>query len=93
MVITGESQRGNSTPVPSRLAADEVNGEFGAGSELTVMNGTGHASILETTATGAKQTANGDRLEAHFAQPDKNGDRGQEARDQNRFSRPFSMAM
>ena len=67
VVVTGESQRGNSAPVPSRLAADEVSGEFGAGSELTVMNGTGHASILETTATGAKQTASGDRLEAHFA--------------------------
>jgi lipopolysaccharide export system protein LptA len=67
VVITGESQRGNSAPVPSRLAADEVSGEFGADSQLTVMNGTGHASIMETTATGAKQTASGDRLEAHFA--------------------------
>ena len=67
VVITGESQRGNSAPVPSQLAADEVSGQFGAGSELTAMNGAGHASIVETTATGAKQTAGGDRFEAHFA--------------------------
>ena len=30
------------------------------------MTGVGHAGIEETTATGARQTASGDRLEAHF---------------------------
>jgi lipopolysaccharide export system protein LptA len=67
VVITGESQRGKAAPVPSRLAADDVSGEFGPGSSLSAMTGAGHASIEETTATGARETANGDRLEAHFA--------------------------
>jgi lipopolysaccharide export system protein LptA len=67
VVVTGESQRGNAAPVPSRLAADEVSGVFGPGSALTAMTGVGHAGIEETTATGARQTAKGDRLEAHFA--------------------------
>jgi lipopolysaccharide export system protein LptA len=30
------------------------------------MNGSGHASIEETTETGVRQTTSGDRLEAHF---------------------------
>jgi lipopolysaccharide export system protein LptA len=34
---------------------------------LTAMNGIGHANVEETTATGARQTTSGDRLEAHFA--------------------------
>jgi lipopolysaccharide export system protein LptA len=67
VVITGESQRGKAAPVPSRLAADEVSGEFGPDSVLTAMTGVGHAGIEETTATGATQSASGDRLEAHFA--------------------------
>ena len=67
VVITAESQRGKAAPVPSRLAADEVNGEFGQGSALTAMTGVGHAAIAESTATGATQTASGDKLEAHFA--------------------------
>ena len=50
VVVTGESQRGNGAAVPSRLAADEVTGEFGPGSALTAMTGVGHASIEETTA-------------------------------------------
>ena len=53
--------------MPSRLAADEVTGEFGPNSALTAMTGVGHASIEETTAKGATETANGDRLTAHFA--------------------------
>jgi lipopolysaccharide export system protein LptA len=31
------------------------------------MTGVGHASFEKTTATGTRQTTNGDRLEAHFA--------------------------
>ena len=66
VVITDQSQRGTAAPVPSKFAADEVSGEFALGSVLTSMSGIGHASITETTATGALQTANGDRLDAHF---------------------------
>ena len=69
VVVTGETQRGKAAPVPSKLAADEVMGEFAADSVLSAMTGTGHASIEETSATGARQTSTGDRLEAHFGQP------------------------
>ncbi len=67
VVVTGESQRGKGAVSLSRLAADEVTGELGSGSELREMTGVGHASIEETTVTGTRQTASGDRLEAHFA--------------------------
>jgi lipopolysaccharide export system protein LptA len=67
VVVTGESQRGNGAVVPSRLAADVVTGEFGPGSALTAMTGTGHASMEETTAAGRRDTATGDKLVAHFA--------------------------
>jgi lipopolysaccharide export system protein LptA len=66
VVVTGESQRGQEAAVPSRLAADELTGEFGSGSVLTAMTGTGHASMEETSATGIRQTSSGDRIEAHF---------------------------
>ena len=66
VVVAGESQRGKAAPVPSRLAADELTGEFGPNSALTAIIGAGHASIDETTAAGDRQTANGDRLEARF---------------------------
>jgi lipopolysaccharide export system protein LptA len=66
VVVTGESQRGKAAPVPSRLAADEVNGEFGPDSALSSMTGIGNASMEETNAAGSVQTATGDRLDAHF---------------------------
>ncbi len=66
VVITGESQRGKSAAIPSRLSAGELSGEFGPDSALTAMTGLGHAGIEETTSVGATQTASGDRLEAHF---------------------------
>jgi lipopolysaccharide export system protein LptA len=66
VVVTGQSQRGQEAAVPSRLAADELTGEFGKGSALTAMTGTGHASMEETSATGIRQTSNSDRIEAHF---------------------------
>ncbi len=66
VVITGESQRGKTAPVPSKLAADDLSGKFAPNSALTDMTGAGHASIEETTVTGSRQTANGDRLQAHF---------------------------
>jgi lipopolysaccharide export system protein LptA len=74
VVVTGETQRANAAPTPSRLAADEVTGSFGPGSVLTAMTGVGHASIEETTATGTRQTSAGDRLEAHFT-PAKAGEK------------------
>jgi lipopolysaccharide export system protein LptA len=67
VVVTGESQRGNGVVVPSRLAADTVNGEFGPESVLTAMTGTGHASMEETTAAGTRDSATGDSLVAHFS--------------------------
>ena len=67
VTITSESQRGNAPATPSRMSADEVTGSFGAGSALRTLSGVGHAEIDETTSTGTRQTANGDRLEASFA--------------------------
>ena len=67
VVVTGESQRGNDAVAPSRLSADEVTGEFGPGSRVSVLHGIGHASIEETAATGVRQSTSGDRVEAHFA--------------------------
>ena len=67
VVVTGESQRGKAAPEPSRLAADDVTGEFGPNSSLSAMAGIGHASVEETNAAGTHQTSSGDRLEAHFA--------------------------
>jgi lipopolysaccharide export system protein LptA len=84
VVVTGESQRGKEAAVPSRMAADEVTGEFGPGSVLTAMTGVGHASLEETNAVGTRQSTSGDRIEAHFADrtashgsaPTKNGNDG-----------------
>jgi len=71
VVVTGESQRGKEPVVPSRLAADDLTGQFGPGSILTAMNGVGHAGIEETTVKGTRQTTSGERLEAHFEVPAK----------------------
>jgi len=68
VVVTGETQRGKGAVIPSRMAADQLHGEFGTASALTTLTGTGHVSIEQTTATGTRQTTAGDRLEAHFAQ-------------------------
>jgi lipopolysaccharide export system protein LptA len=67
VTITSESRRGDSATAPSKMQADEVTGTFGAGSVLRMLVGTGHAEMEQTTATGAHQTASGDRLEARFA--------------------------
>jgi len=76
VVVTGESQRGKAAAEPSRLAADEVTGEFGPDSALSAMTGIGHASVEETNAAGTRQTSTGDRLEAHFAQQQGAGSAG-----------------
>jgi lipopolysaccharide export system protein LptA len=68
VVVTSGLQRGSAAPVlPARLTADEVTGEFGTGSELTAMDGMGHAKLEQTAADGARQTAWGDRIDAQFA--------------------------
>ena len=67
VVITSESRLGNAAAVPAKMTADEVTGTFGAGSALRTLVGTGHAEMEQTTATGAQQTASGDRLEVSFA--------------------------
>ena len=67
VVVTGESQRGSGQPTPSKLEADDLAAQLGKDSVLTAMVGTGHAAMEQTTATGARQTTSGDRLEAHFA--------------------------
>jgi lipopolysaccharide export system protein LptA len=71
VAVTAESQRGNSPTSPSRLTADDVTGTFGPDSALTAMTGIGDASIFEVTATGTRQTTNGDKLVAHFAPAEK----------------------
>jgi lipopolysaccharide export system protein LptA len=68
VVITSESRLGDAAAVPAKMTADEVTGTFGAGSVLRTMVGTGHAGMEQTTATGARQTASGDRLEVSFAE-------------------------
>jgi lipopolysaccharide export system protein LptA len=67
VVLTSITRRGNAASVPSQLAADDLSGQFGPDSSLLAMTGVGHASLSQSTDTGAFQTANGDRIEAHFA--------------------------
>jgi lipopolysaccharide export system protein LptA len=66
VVITGESKRGNGAAASSEMTADEVSGAFGPDSALRSMTGMGHAGIEQTSATGTRQTASGDRLQAEF---------------------------
>ncbi len=67
VLVTAESQRGDSPASPSRLKADDVTGTYGPNSALTSMTGIGHAGIVQTTATGTRQTTTGDKLVAYFA--------------------------
>ncbi len=70
VVITSESRRGDAPMAPSKMSADHVTGDFGPDSALQSITGVGHAAIEETSATGTRQTANGDRLQASFAPPE-----------------------
>ena len=78
VTITSESRRGDAGAAPSQMTADEVTGTFGAGPALRTLVGTGHATMEQTTATGARQTASGDRLVAEFSAP--NGVAGTKAK-------------
>ena len=66
VVVTSETTLAGAPPAPSRLAADEMMGEFGPAAALTGLTGSGHASIEDTTQSGDRQTVTGDRLEAYF---------------------------
>jgi lipopolysaccharide export system protein LptA len=80
VVVTSKTRRGNAAPVPARLAAQEVTGKFGPGGELMTVEGTGHATMTQTLADGAQQTASGDRIEAQFAQIPQAADNAGSAR-------------
>jgi lipopolysaccharide export system protein LptA len=67
VVVTTATQRGNGPVSPSKLAAEEVTGTFDAKGALTAMEGTGHASMEQTTVAGIRQTTSGDKLVAHLA--------------------------
>ena len=67
VVVTSESRRGGAAEAPSKMAADDVTGTFAPGSVLQALSGMGHAAIEQTSATGKRQTASGDRLVASFA--------------------------
>jgi lipopolysaccharide export system protein LptA len=67
VVITSESKTGRGITTPSRMTADDVTGVFDVNSALTTVTGVGHATIVQTTQTGTRQSTSGDRLEAHLA--------------------------
>ncbi len=67
--IASQTQSGNGPVIPSRMAADRVTASFGDHQALTSAVGTGHATLEQTTALGAKQTTTGDRIEASFSPP------------------------
>jgi len=67
VVISSEVRRGGAVEAPSRMAADTMVANFGPHQELTHVVGTGHATLDETTSTGARQTTIGDRLDARFS--------------------------
>jgi len=57
------------------MAADELVGEFGAGSQMRLMRGEGHARVEERQANGAVMKSQGDRIEAQMG---SNGAKGSE---------------
>jgi lipopolysaccharide export system protein LptA len=67
VIIASQTQHGSAPMSPSRMTADDISARFGPHQELTQLVGVGHAGMEQTTATGARQTTSGDRLEAHFA--------------------------
>jgi len=79
VMIDSSTQRGDAPLQPSKMTADEVNGEFGTDSELKSIVGTGHASMEQTAANGAWQQASGDRLEAQLEGAREQGSKGARA--------------
>jgi lipopolysaccharide export system protein LptA len=67
VVIASQTQRASGPVVPSRMAADQVTATFGDRQVISNAIGTGHAILEQTTASGAKQTTSGDRIQAAFS--------------------------
>jgi lipopolysaccharide export system protein LptA len=88
VVISGQTQRGNGPVVPSRMAADQVTATFGDRQLLTTALGTGHASLEQTTSSGAKQITRGDRIEARFTPSSASGPASGSASGSGRTSTP-----
>lgn len=82
VTLTSESKSSHGAMIPAKMQADEVMGKFDSGSVLRMIVGLGHASMEETTATGAVEFASGDRLTANFAQPTEIRSRGEDVRGQ-----------
>ncbi len=87
VVLTSESKRGDIVAAPAKMQADEVTGTFAAGSVLRTIVGTGHAAMEERTATGALETASGDKLIASFAPTAQNRGQGSGVRGQKTGNR------
>ncbi|MGO8757240.1 MAG: LptA/OstA family protein [Terracidiphilus sp.] len=83
VTITSQVQHGSGAATPSRMTADDVMGAFGPAGTLRTIVGVGHAAIEQTTATGARQTATGDRLVARIAEGREQGGRGLVAKGTN----------
>ena len=66
--VSGETRRAGAAPAPFRMAADELTAQFGVRSTLDSITGKGHATLEETTATGSRETATAERLEARFTE-------------------------
>ena len=70
VVITGLTQRAGGAAAPSKMTAEDVTGIFGVGQQLEELTGVGHASLEQTTATGAQEATSGERLEVQLAPSD-----------------------
>ncbi|WP_420239289.1 LPS export ABC transporter periplasmic protein LptC [Telmatobacter bradus] len=64
--LTSHSQRGKEPASDAHMHADRVDGQFTSRSTLSALTGTGHATMEQNTASGAHQTATGERIQARF---------------------------
>jgi lipopolysaccharide export system protein LptA len=64
--LISHSQRGKEPASDARMHADRMDGQFANGSTLSTLTGTGHATMEQNTASGAHQTATGERIQARF---------------------------
>jgi lipopolysaccharide export system protein LptA len=92
VTIASEVRRGNGAAMPSKMIADEVTGTFGPGGTLRTITGVGHAEIEQTTATGTRQTATGERLVAQLAEDREQGSKGARERSLGSRSKPGASA-
>jgi lipopolysaccharide export system protein LptA len=68
VVVTSETGS-DGVATPSTLSADTMVAELAPGSVLSTLRGNGHASFLERTAAGVRQSSTSDQLEVHFVPP------------------------